>query len=155
MPSDLALSSTLIGSNYPCLELIFMVPKVFEPLKFDCIKFFPPPLQLRGNKFCDSLVASLDNVALPKESPLFSPLSTKKQTTEFTSSKFQNMSHPSYIILRMQRLKHTVLVCMRWPILSHLIKICNACKFKYFRLWRRQMLLESKFFPLGRFRKEV
>ena len=33
MPPDLALSSTLIGSNYPCLELIFMVPKVFEPLK--------------------------------------------------------------------------------------------------------------------------
>ena len=37
MSPDLALSSTLIGSNYPCLELIFMVPKVFEPLKFDCI----------------------------------------------------------------------------------------------------------------------
>ena len=37
MPPDLALSSTLIGSNYHCLELIFMVPKVFEPLKFDCI----------------------------------------------------------------------------------------------------------------------
>ena len=36
MPPDLALSSTLIGSNYPCLELIFMVPKAFEPLKFDC-----------------------------------------------------------------------------------------------------------------------
>ena len=32
------LLSTLIGSNYPCLELIFMVPKVFEPLKFDCIR---------------------------------------------------------------------------------------------------------------------
>ena len=37
MPPDLALSSTLIGSNYPCLELIFMVPKVFEPMKFYCI----------------------------------------------------------------------------------------------------------------------
>ena len=37
MPPDLALSSTLIGLNYPCLELIFIVPKVFEPLKFDCI----------------------------------------------------------------------------------------------------------------------
>ena len=37
MPPDLALLSTLIGSNYPCLELIFMVPKVFEPLKSDCI----------------------------------------------------------------------------------------------------------------------
>ena len=37
MPHDLRLSSTLIGSNYPCLELIFMVPKVFQPLKFDCI----------------------------------------------------------------------------------------------------------------------
>ena len=36
-PPDWALLSTLIGSNYPCLELIFMVPKVFEPLKFDCI----------------------------------------------------------------------------------------------------------------------
>ena len=39
MPSDLALLSTLIGSKYPCLELLFMVPEVFEPLKFDCIKF--------------------------------------------------------------------------------------------------------------------
>ena len=35
MPPDLALLSILTGSNYPCLELIFMVPKVFEPLKFD------------------------------------------------------------------------------------------------------------------------
>ena len=37
MPSDLALKLTLISSNYPCLEHIFMVPKVFEPLKFYCI----------------------------------------------------------------------------------------------------------------------
>ena len=36
-PPDLALLLTLIGSNYPCLELIFMVPKVFEPLKVGCI----------------------------------------------------------------------------------------------------------------------
>ena len=39
MPSDLALYSTLTGSNYPCLELVFMVPKVFKPLKFGCIRF--------------------------------------------------------------------------------------------------------------------
>ena len=26
MPPDLALLSTLIGSNFPCLDLIFMVP---------------------------------------------------------------------------------------------------------------------------------
>ena len=37
MPPDLALLSTLISLNYPCLELIFMVSKVFEPMKFDCI----------------------------------------------------------------------------------------------------------------------
>ena len=37
MPPDLALLSTLIGLNYPYLELIFMVQKVFEPLKFYCI----------------------------------------------------------------------------------------------------------------------
>ena len=36
-PPDMALSLTFNGSNYPCLELFFMVPKVFEPLTFDCI----------------------------------------------------------------------------------------------------------------------
>ena len=39
MPSDLALLSTLIGSNYLCLDPIFMVQKVFKPLKIDCIVF--------------------------------------------------------------------------------------------------------------------
>ena len=43
MPPYLALLSTLIISNYPYLELVFMVPTVFEPLKFDCI-------MLSGNK---------------------------------------------------------------------------------------------------------
>ena len=28
---------TLSGSNYPCLERICMVPKLFEPLRFNCI----------------------------------------------------------------------------------------------------------------------
>ena len=37
MPPDLAPLSTLIGLNYPCLKLIFMVPMVLEPLKFYCI----------------------------------------------------------------------------------------------------------------------
>ena len=37
MPPDLVLWLTLISSNYPCLEHIFMVPKVFEPLKFYCM----------------------------------------------------------------------------------------------------------------------
>ena len=37
MPPDLALCLTLISSKYPCLEHIFMVPKVFEPLKFHCM----------------------------------------------------------------------------------------------------------------------
>ena len=34
MPPDLVLLLTLISLNYPCLEHIFVVPKVFEPLKF-------------------------------------------------------------------------------------------------------------------------
>ena len=37
MPPGLALRLTFIRSNYPCLEHIFMAPKVFEPLKFYCI----------------------------------------------------------------------------------------------------------------------
>ena len=36
MPPDLALCLTLNSSNYPCLEQIFKVPKVLEPLKFSC-----------------------------------------------------------------------------------------------------------------------
>ena len=35
-PPGPALSLTLISSNYPCLEHLFLVPKVFEPLKFGC-----------------------------------------------------------------------------------------------------------------------
>ena len=37
MPPDLEQCVTLNSSNYPCLERIFIVPKVFEPLKFYCI----------------------------------------------------------------------------------------------------------------------
>ena len=34
MPSMLALRLTIISSKYPCLEHLFMVPKMLEPLKF-------------------------------------------------------------------------------------------------------------------------
>ena len=37
MPLGMALIVTLRSSNYRCLEQIFMVPKGFEPSKFDCI----------------------------------------------------------------------------------------------------------------------
>ena len=36
VPPDLALKLTHIRSKYPFLGHIFIVPKVFEPLKFDC-----------------------------------------------------------------------------------------------------------------------
>ena len=36
---DICFLTTLSGSNYPCLEQIFMVPKMFEPLKFSCILY--------------------------------------------------------------------------------------------------------------------
>ena len=49
MPRDLALLSTLTGSNYSSLELIFVVTKVFEPLKFDCI-YMLLTVQLFSNK---------------------------------------------------------------------------------------------------------
>ena len=40
LPFDLAQWLTRSGSNYSCLEQISMVPKMFEPLKFDCTFFF-------------------------------------------------------------------------------------------------------------------
>ena len=43
---DLALKSTLIGSNYSCLEQIFIVPKMFEPLKFDCISRYTDEVEV-------------------------------------------------------------------------------------------------------------
>ena len=36
MPPGIALCLTLIRLNYPCLDYIFMVPKVVEPLNFCC-----------------------------------------------------------------------------------------------------------------------
>ena len=45
MLPDLALLSTLIGSNYSCLELILMVPKLFEPLKFYCRIYHRSPMK--------------------------------------------------------------------------------------------------------------
>ena len=39
MPPGVALIVTFRGSNYRCLEQIFMVPKGFEPSKFDCISY--------------------------------------------------------------------------------------------------------------------
>ena len=40
MPPDVALLVTFRGSNYRCLEQIFMVPKGFEPSKLDCIYIY-------------------------------------------------------------------------------------------------------------------
>ena len=37
MPPSMALIVTLRDLNYRCIEQIFMVPKGFEPSKFDCI----------------------------------------------------------------------------------------------------------------------
>ena len=37
VPPGVALIVTFRGSNYRCLEQIFMVPEGFEPSKFDCI----------------------------------------------------------------------------------------------------------------------
>ena len=65
MPPVLALLSTLTGSNYPCLELIFMVPKVFEPLKFDCILFGQTFLTY-GTEFV-LFSAVLENSVLPMD----------------------------------------------------------------------------------------
>ena len=50
---DLAPCLTLSGSNYPCLEQFSMVPKMFEPLKFDCtiqIKLSQVIKHLKGNE---------------------------------------------------------------------------------------------------------
>ena len=39
VPPGVALIVIFRGSNYRCLEQIFMVPKGFEPSKSDCILF--------------------------------------------------------------------------------------------------------------------
>ena len=67
LPPDLALWFTLISSNYPCLEHIFMIPKVFEPLKFYCT--LTPHCSTsfwRRNKFCVFLFVSMDDKALQR-----------------------------------------------------------------------------------------
>ena len=59
MTPDLAPWYTLISSNYPCLEHIFTVPKVFEPLKFYCIIASVNSLNIQG--ICkETLVICID-----------------------------------------------------------------------------------------------
>ena len=41
---------TLNSSNYPCPEHIFIVPKVFEPLKFDCILYILNSLVMSNSR---------------------------------------------------------------------------------------------------------
>ena len=41
MPPDLMLWLTLSGSEYQCLELISMTPKMFDLLKLLCINLCP------------------------------------------------------------------------------------------------------------------
>ena len=51
---DLPPGLTLNGSNYPYLEQIFMVPKRFEPSKFDCKQlkhWLSGPDKLKGKLF--------------------------------------------------------------------------------------------------------
>ena len=38
--AEQALRLTLISSNYPCLEHLFVVAKEFEPLKFGCTALY-------------------------------------------------------------------------------------------------------------------
>ena len=72
MLPDLTLLSTLNGSNYPCFELIFMVPKRFEPLKFNCIKatdftLHPTPLSTHQGELCCLLTVLVKNMVIWKE----------------------------------------------------------------------------------------
>ena len=50
---------TLCGSNYPYLEQISMVPKVFELLRFDCIPSRFTAIFTKETTFCDFLFACL------------------------------------------------------------------------------------------------
>ena len=60
VPPGVALIVTFRGSNYRCLEQIFMVPKGLEPSKFDCIV---------NNPRCNvTLSLASDGQTLPKES---------------------------------------------------------------------------------------
>ena len=99
MPSDLALLLTLLGSTFSCLELIFMVPKVFEPLKFDCICQRSSKIFEEWKTLQQCLVKIIHKyIKMPKKKK------KKKETTIFTSAKFLKMFHPGYIILTIHRL---------------------------------------------------
>ena len=53
-----------ISSNYPCLEIIFMVPEVFEPLEFYCIL---NNLCMDEGKSDHDLFCLSDNYELPED----------------------------------------------------------------------------------------
>ena len=62
VPPGVALIVTFRGSNYRCLEQIFMVQKGFEPSKFDCIN-----LKIYNENNVKGVVRGAFNVILMKK----------------------------------------------------------------------------------------
>ena len=71
MPPDLAFLPTLIGSNYPCIELILMVPMVFEPLKFDCIIILKKVKDEKKNQILLTILILVSALAVKISPPSF------------------------------------------------------------------------------------
>ena len=62
MYSGMALIITLRGSNYRCLEQIFMVPKEFEPLKFDCTRLSIQKCQVERRHNSDKSIPKITKI---------------------------------------------------------------------------------------------
>ena len=100
MPPDLALLSTLIGSYYPCLELIFMVPKVFEPLKFDCIEIARQTLYVCSAVYY--LYLALVGWPLRQYFSLYQVVSQREKDRERTDERKKCPNNPHPRLLQVQ-----------------------------------------------------
>ena len=79
MPPDMALCLNLISSNYPCLEHICMVPKVFGPLKSTVFSFVYLPN--RGQLLKERIWLLLKHIVSLRSRPIMERLCHPGQQT--------------------------------------------------------------------------
>ena len=103
MPPDLALWLTLISSNYPCLEHIFIVPKVFELLKFYCIwlKMFSEAVALVGGVRESRSLAPYPADAWRR----FDVDATKRCNIDVNTTSIRRRLHPGLVRIHVEQSK--------------------------------------------------
>ena len=140
----LALWLTLTSSNYPCLEHIFIVPKVFESLKFECkttscLNLYFPSRIWQHDQHSPNRAAPISDTALQSFSL---QLEKQSETRSNSVSQFLADNLPPQVLLDDS------------AAFNSLSLKCNRCSGSQFLIYETEFVLflavlENSVLPMG------